>query len=106
MRRAASLTRSFWCFQRRDSHFQCGEAFLEIMKLRLGRLLTGPGVGGKLRHGVQFLPLHQIEPADGLVDAGTSHRLDLLAQPRERGNRTAGDTGQIVEELRPLGHGR
>ena len=66
--------------------------------LRLGRLLAGAGVGGEFLDRLQFLPPHQIEPLDQVVEAGAEHRLGLLAQPGEGGDRAAGHTGKVIEE--------
>src|SRR5579859_2505775 len=95
----------FRCFQGRDPDFKCGETLAQVMKFRLRCFLAGTGVGGQFGHGIQFLTPHQIESANGLVDARTGHRLELLAQAGDRRQSATGDARQVIEELWPFGHG-
>jgi len=94
----------FLRLQGRDAHFQCGQTVFDIMQLRLCRLLAGPGIGGQLRHRIEFLTLHQIQTSDRLIDARPCKGLDLLAEACKGGDRAAGHTGEVVEKTRSVAH--
>ena len=102
-RRAASLTRHLSASSRPATRAsRTASRCRTSRELRLRCLLARARVGGQFRHGVQFLALHQVQPADRLVDPRPRQRLDLLAQPGQRRDRPAGHAGEVVEETRPI----
>ena len=62
----------------------CLEALGKVGHLDLERLLSGAGVGRKLRYGIEILAPHEFKPAHCLIDASADQRLSLFAQTGER----------------------
>jgi ADP-L-glycero-D-manno-heptose 6-epimerase len=94
-----------WSLQRGHPRLECSKTGFQTPDLSLGGLLASAGIGGKFLDGLQFLPPHEVEPLDQVVHPGTHHRLGFLAQSGEGGDRTAGHTGDVVEESGPIAHG-